>query len=43
MAIPNGGYNIFKQPVYVGDVAQGIVNAAMKDMGQEGQIYQAVG
>ena len=43
LAVPGGGYNVFKQPVYVGDVAQGIVNAALKDLGQDGQIYQAVG
>lgn len=27
----NGGYNIFKQPVYVADVAHGITNAVYDD------------
>lgn len=31
-----------KQPVYVSDIAQGIVNAA-KDLDTAGQIYQAIG
>uniref|UniRef100_A0A2P2I108 NADH dehydrogenase [ubiquinone] 1 alpha subcomplex subunit 9, mitochondrial n=1 Tax=Hirondellea gigas TaxID=1518452 RepID=A0A2P2I108_9CRUS len=43
MSLPGGGYNIFKQPVYVVDVAQGIVNAVLKDIDTKGQIYQAVG
>ncbi|KAA0199270.1 hypothetical protein HAZT_HAZT008936 [Hyalella azteca] len=43
LSVPKAGRGIFKQPVYVGDVAQGIVNAALKDLGAEGQIYQAVG
>lgn len=36
------GERTIKQPVYVSDVAQAIVNAA-KDPGTAGQIYQAVG
>ncbi|KAF2364871.1 NAD(P)-binding domain [Trinorchestia longiramus] len=43
LAVPKGGRGIFKQPVYVGDLAQGIVNAAVKDFDAQGQIYQAVG
>lgn len=31
-----------KQPVYVGDVALGIINA-LKDPDTAGQIYQAIG
>jgi len=42
-ALPYGGVGIFKQPIYAGDAAQAIVNAAVKGLGQEGQIYQAVG
>jgi len=42
-ALPYGGKGIFKQPIYAGDVAQAIVNAAVKGLGAEGQIYQAVG
>lgn len=43
MAVPKGGRGIYKQPVYVGDVAQGIANIVLKDYGTEGTIYQAVG
>lgn len=43
LALPNGGYGIYKQPVFVGDVTQGVVNAVLKDFGTEGTIYQAVG
>jgi len=42
-SIPKGGYGIYKQPVYVGDLAEAIVNCVTKDMGEKGQIYQAVG
>jgi len=42
-ALPYGGKGIFKQPIYAGDAAQAIVNAAVKGLGVEGQIYQAVG
>jgi len=41
--VPLAGRGVFKQPIYGGDVAQAIVNAAIKDMGEPGQIYQAVG
>jgi len=42
-ALPYAGKGIFKQPIYAGDVAQAIVNAAVKGIAKEGQTYQAVG
>lgn len=42
MPLWNKGEKTVKQPVYVSDVAQGILNAA-KDPDTAGKIYQAVG
>lgn len=42
MPLWNKGEKTEKQPVYVGDVAAGIINA-MKDPDTAGKIYQAVG
>jgi len=42
-ALPYAGKGIFKQPIYAGDAAQAIVNAAVKGLAKEGQTYQAVG
>lgn len=36
------GIGIVKQPVFMGDVAEGVVNAIFEE-GNEGEIYQAVG
>lgn len=41
--VPHGGYGIFKQPIYAGDVAQAITNAALDDAAVPGLTYQAVG
>jgi len=42
MPLPKGGKDIWKMPVYVGDVAQGIANA-VKMPEAVGQTYEAVG
>lgn len=42
MPLWKSGEHTIKQPVYVSDVAQGIVQA-IKEHGADGQIYQAVG
>lgn len=42
LPLPKAGKDIWKQPVYVSDVAQGIVNA-MNDPETAGKIYEAVG
>jgi len=41
--VPLGGRGVFKQPIYGGDVAQAIVNCAVKEMGGQGDTFQAVG
>jgi len=43
LTLPKGGKGIYKQPIFVSDVAQGIVNAVYRDVGQEGKTYQCVG
>ncbi|XP_064092464.1 NADH dehydrogenase [ubiquinone] 1 alpha subcomplex subunit 9, mitochondrial-like [Macrobrachium nipponense] len=40
--LPKGGKDVWKQPVYVGDMAQGIANA-VKDPLAVGKTYEAVG
>lgn len=42
MPVWKRGTGIAKQPVYTGDVAEGVVNAIFED-GNEGETYQAVG
>lgn len=42
LAVPNGGYGIYKTPVSMSDVAQGIVNA-ITDEESIGRTYDAVG
>lgn len=42
MPVWKRGKGIIKQPVYTGNVAEGVVNAIFED-GNEGEIYQAVG
>ncbi|XP_042208512.1 NADH dehydrogenase [ubiquinone] 1 alpha subcomplex subunit 9, mitochondrial-like [Homarus americanus] len=42
MPLPKAGKDVWKQPVYVGDIAQGIINA-VNDPETAGKIYEAVG
>lgn len=43
LTLPKGGKDVFKQPIFVSDVAQGIVNAVYRDVAQEGKTFQCVG
>jgi len=43
LGLVNGGYGIYKQPLYVGDIAEAIRNIVNHDAGEPGQTYQAVG
>lgn len=42
MPLYKNGEATEKQPIYVGDVAQAVINAA-KDPDTRGQVYQALG
>lgn len=42
LPLPKGGKDIWKQPVFVSDVAQGIVTA-VRDPETAGKTYEAVG
>jgi len=43
LTLPKGGRDVFKQPIFVSDVAQGIVNAVYRDSAQAGGTFQCVG
>jgi len=43
VALVNAGKGVYKQPVYVGDIAQAIQNIVYRDAGEPGQTYQAAG